>query len=289
MLRSFEAAARHGNFKGAADELHLSPSAISHSVRQLEDALGTKLFDRAGRGVHPTLEGLALLSRLSVAFDEIRRGLEDVGQRGSAPLRIHSAPSFAALWLAPRLKQFTSLNQQIEIRLSADTQYARFAPDDFDLDIVYGPIRAEGVIAIPLGEEEVTPLCGPTLAKYIHTVNDISQFPLIQSDQKQVRWDDWLRVNGVKAPLSRHFRFDRSFLALSAAGNELGIAFDSVRLAENDLKSGRLVAPFINGQHKMLDVGHTLVLPRHRPFGKPVRIFVKWLLDALELPPSPFI
>ncbi|MCD2178589.1 LysR substrate-binding domain-containing protein [Rhizobium sp. C1] len=289
MLRSFEAAARYGHFKGAAEELRLSPSAISHSVRQLEEALGVKLFERAGRGVRPTLEGLALLTRLSVAFDEIRRGIEDVGQRGSALLRIHSAPSFAALWLAPRLKQFTTLHEQIELRLSADTQYARFTPDDFDVDIVYGPVRAESVIVIPMGEEEVTPLCAPAIASRIGTIEDIVRFPLIQSEQKQVRWDDWLKVNGVNRPLNRHLRFDRSFMALAAARNELGIAFESVRLAEESLANGQLVAPFARGGGKLYDSGHRLVLPRNRPTRKPVRLFVTWLLEGLGLSVPPLI
>ncbi len=285
MLRSFEAAARYGNFKGAADELRLSPSAISHSVRQLEAALGVQLFERAGRGVRPTLEGLALLSRLSVAFDEIRRGIEDVGQRGSALLRIHSAPSFAALWLAPRLKQFTTRHEGIELRLSADTQYARFATDDFDLDIVYGPVRAEGVTSLLLGEEEVAPLCAPAIANQIGCIDDIALFPLIQSDQKQVRWDDWLKVNGINKSLNRALRFDRSFMALSAARNELGIALESMRLAQEDLSSGRLVAPLSQAGGRLYDSGHKLVIPRNRPIRKPVRLFVKWLLESLNLPP----
>lgn len=284
MLRTFEAAARHGSFRGAADELGLSPSAISHSVRQLEEALRVRLFDRTGRRVQPTLEGLALLARLTTAFAEIREGLEDVGQRGATLLRLHAAPSFAALWLVPRLKAFTTRHPGIELRLAADTHYARFAPDDFDIDIVYGPIRAEGVVSIPLGEEIVTPLCTPGLSEQLRRPEDLVRLPLIQSDQKQVRWDDWQHAHGLSEPLHRPLRFDRSFLALSAAAGGLGVALDSLRLAEADLAAGRLVAPFAESPANIRYAGHHLVLPRARPMRSPVRAFVTWILAELGLP-----
>ncbi len=145
------------------------------------------------------------------------------------------------------------------------------------------------MIAIPLGEEEITPLCAPAIANQIGTIEDITRFPLIQSEQKQVRWDDWLKVNGVNRPLNRHLRFDRSFMALAAARNELGIAFESVRLAEESLANGQLVAPFAQGEGKLYDSGHRLVLPRNRPTRKPVRLFVTWLLEGLGLSVPPLI
>ena len=175
MLRSFESAARHGSLKAAADELGLSPSAVSHAVRQLESALGTRLFDRHPKGLRLTPEGRALTQRLTAGFDEIRRGLADLGGSGSRLLRIHAAPSFAALWLVPRLAGFVRAHPGVELRLAADTDYARFAPDDFDLDIVYGPIRAEDVLAISLGEEVVTPLCSPVLATRISAPADLAR------------------------------------------------------------------------------------------------------------------
>lgn len=287
MLRSFEAAARHGSLKAAADEIGLSPSAMSHAVRQLETALGTRLFDRGPKGLRLTLEGRALTARLATGFDEIRRGVADVGQRGSTLLRLHAAPSFAALWLLPRLGDFAAQHPRVDLRLVADTDYARFAPDDFDLDIVYGPIRAAGVVAIPLGEEEVTPLCSPALAARIGAPADLATLPLIQSEQKQVRWDDWSRASGVVLPEQRPLRFDRSFLALSAAASGLGVALESTRLAGCDLAAGRLVAPLAVADGALRYVGHALVLPRARPLRSPVRAFARWLLRALDLPDDP--
>ncbi|UOM32609.1 LysR substrate-binding domain-containing protein [Acuticoccus sp. I52.16.1] len=281
MLRSFEAAARHSSFKSAADELGLSASAISHSVRELEGLLGVRLFRRSGRGVHATMEGIALFNRLAHAFDEIRRGIEDVGQLEPTVLRLHAAPSFALLWLMPRLSAFLEANPKVDVRLSADTDYARFAPDDFDLDIVYGPVRAEGVRAVPLGEETVTPVCAPDLAARIAAPADLLAFPLIQSEQKQVRWDDWLRANGLTQSGSRHLRFDRSFIALSAAERGMGVALESTRLAEEAIGTGRLVAPLAGNGRDIRYVGHSLVVPRAVPMGRATRTFATWLLGAL--------
>ena len=98
------------------------------------------------------------------AFDDLRRGVDLVSTRGPKVLRVHSAPSFAAQWLTPRLPQFLPTNPDIEIRLSAGTDYTRFTNDEFDVDIVYGRPTQEGVIVLPLGEETVTPLCTPKFA-----------------------------------------------------------------------------------------------------------------------------
>lgn len=283
MLRSFEAAARHSSFKSAADELGLSASAISHAVRELETLLGVRLFRRSGRGVHATMEGIALFNRLTFAFDEIRRGIEDVGHVEPTVLRVHAAPSFALLWLMPRLATFLEANPKLDVRLSADTEYARFAPDDFDLDIVYGPVRAEGVRTVPLGAETVTPLCAPALAERIEDPSDLLALPLILSEQKQVRWDDWLRANGLSEGGKRQLRFDRSFVALSAAERGMGVALESTRLAEEALASGRLVAPLTGDGHDIRYVGHSLVMPRAVRLGRASRTFVAWLLGELGL------
>ena len=101
------------------------------------------------------------------AFDELRRGLELVSTRGPQLLRLHSAPSFAALWLSPRLARFLRDHPGVEVRLAAGTDYTRFLNDEFDADIVYGPPRQQGLVVIPSGEETVTPLCSPEMARTI--------------------------------------------------------------------------------------------------------------------------
>lgn len=115
LLRAFEAAARTGSFQEAAIELHLSPSAVSHAIRKLEQDLGAALFHRDGRRVKLSPDGLALMRHVGPAFDDLRRGVDLVSMRGPKVLRVHSAPSFAAQWLTPRLPRFLAAYPDIEI------------------------------------------------------------------------------------------------------------------------------------------------------------------------------
>src|ERR687883_1470251 len=130
-LRIFEAAARRQSFHAAATELNLTPSAVSHAVRKMEEALGVVLFERVGRGVSLSSEGQTLMGYTERAFDELQRGLEAVAGRAPRLLRLHSAPSFAAQWLTPRLARFYSQNPDVEVRLSASTDYTRFENGEF--------------------------------------------------------------------------------------------------------------------------------------------------------------
>lgn len=283
LLRSFEAAARTGSFQEAALELHLSPSAVSHAIRKLEQALGTVLFERDGRRARLSSDGTALMRHVGPAFDDLRRGMALVSTRGPKLLRVHSAPSFAAQWLTPRLPGFLSIHPDIDIRLSAGTDYTRFANDEFDVDIVYGRPSQEGVIVLPLGEETVTPLCIPKLASLIRRPEDLLRHALIDSDNKKVRWPDWFAKNGMTAMAPHGMRFDRSFLAISAAVNGLGIALESTRLAEREIQAGQLV-PILAGRAADVHyVGHFLVFPRLALRRQTLQIFTRWISQELGL------
>lgn len=283
LLRAFEAAGRTGSFRGAAAELNLSPSAVSHAIRALEQGLGVVLFEREGRAVRLSADGEALMRHAGRAFEDLRRGMEIVSTRGPRLLRIHSAPSFAAQWLAPRLASFIAENPGIEVRVAASTDYTRFTSDEFDVDIVYGPPRHESLVAVPLGEETVTPLCAPALARKIRRIEDLYDQVLIDSDNKQVRWSDWFGANGLEAPPPHGMRFDRSFLAISVAASGLGIALESTRLAERELREGRLVAPLAGRAKDVRYVGHSLVYPRFLRQRQIVKVFAEWISRELNL------
>lgn len=283
ILRAFEAAGRTGSFRAAAEELNLSPSAVSHAIRKLNQTLGTELFHRDGRAVRLSPDGEALMRHVGRAFEELRRGMEVVSTRGTRLLRLHSAPSFAAQWLTPRLAKFLAGHPGIEIRLAAGTDYTRFIADEFDADIVYGQPRQDGLVALPLGEETVTPLCTPQLARRIRKPSDLLQEVLIESDNKQVRWSAWFDANGLTAPPPHGTRFDRSFLAIAAAADGLGVALESTRLAERELKSRRLVQPLRGRAVDVRYVGHYLVFPRARRQRQALRLFTRWLAVELGL------
>lgn len=287
-LRAFETVARRGSQKAAADELRLSPSAVSHAVKNLERAMGVQLIERDGRNVRLTVNGDLLMRHVSAAFEHLGRGVESVSARsGQRVLRLHAAPSIASAILAPRLSDFLGRHPGIEVRLSAGTDYTRFTADDFDADVVYGPVHAAGVIAVPLGSETVTPLCSPELAAAIETPADLLRCNLILSDNKQVRWPHWFEANGLAPSLQHTLRFDRSFLALGVAADGLGVALESTLLARRDLASGRLVAPLRGRTVDVVDVGHHLVYPRETRQGGLIGLFSAWLVDEIGLAGSP--
>ncbi|HEY7386753.1 MAG TPA: LysR substrate-binding domain-containing protein [Beijerinckiaceae bacterium] len=282
-LRAFEAAGRTGSFRSAALVLNLTPSAVSHAIRKLEQALGIPLFERDTRHIHLTHEGEVLMRHVSRAFDELRRGMDVVSTRGPKLLRLHCAPSFAAQWLTPRLADFLKRHPGFEVRLAAGTDYTRFSADEFDADIVYGPPRVEGLVVVPLGEETIAPMCAPDVAATIATPSDLLGHVLIQSDSKQIQWADWFAANELVAPPPNGSRFDRSFLAIAAAIEGLGVALESTRLAERELASGRLVMPLQQNSVAVRYVGHNLVFPRYVRQRHALKVFTEWLLTELGL------
>jgi LysR family transcriptional regulator, glycine cleavage system transcriptional activator len=282
-LRAFEAAARTGSFRAAASELGLTPSAVSHAIRGFEDQIGTTLFERDGRNVRLNQAGDELLRRISSAFDDIRHGLEVAGARSSNLLRIHCAPSMAAQWLMPRMRSLIEQHPELEVRLAAGVDYPRFRNDDFDVDICYGPPRQEGMIVLPLGEELVQPMCAPAMAGEIYEPSDLLKKPLIESEQKRVRWNAWFAGNGLSAPSVGGYRFDRSFMAIAAAVDGLGVTLESTRLAERELATGQLVAPLAGRAQDVTYVGHYLVYPPQARHRRSVRTFADWIARELKL------
>lgn len=280
-IRAFESAARLGSFRAAASELGLSPSAVSHAVVKLERTLGRSLFERSARLVRLTSDGEILMRHATLAFDELRRGIELVSSHRSSLLRLHSAPSFAAQVLSPRLPGFLAANPGIEVRIAASTEYVRFTDEAFDADVVYGQPRGDDLVIVPLGLETITPLCAPELARRIAEPADLARHVLIRSDTKQVRWTDWWAANGLTGQPTHGMSFDRSFLAIAAAADGLGVALESTRLAARELANGRLVAPFAGRGGDIRYVGHHLAYPRSGPQRRLARRFAEWLLGEL--------
>ena len=290
-LRAFEAAARTGSFRAAAELMGVTPSAVSHAVRTLEQTLQTALFCRDGRAVGLTAHGETLLRHVSQGFEELKRGVAAVSGGQRMLLRLHSAPSFAAQWLVPRLPRLLADTVGLEVRIAASVNYSRFLTDEFDVDIIYGAPVAERyarsgpprLVVLPLGEETVTPMCAPGLAGLIRTPADLFRQTLIESDNKQVRWPAWFAANGLAAPEPRGPRFDRSFLAISAAADRLGITLESTRLAERELASGRLVRPLPYAKD-VVYVGHFLAFPRAERYRLELLVLTGWLAAELGIP-----
>jgi len=235
-LRVFEAAARLASFRAAAQELNLTPGAISHAIKDLEQELGVVLFTRERRRVLPTPEGETLLPHVARAFSDLQRGLDAVCLTGPQSLRLHCAPSFAGQWLVPRLAGLFEAYPALDLRLSADPNYPHFPSDLFDADIIYGDPRQAGLTVISLGPDQIAPMCAPSLVGRIHAP-----------------------VDGI------------------------GVALDSVRLAERELRDGRLVMPLAGRSQTMTLVGHRLVFPAGADRKPALAKFASWLMAELEL------
>ncbi|WP_085035802.1 LysR substrate-binding domain-containing protein [Ensifer aridi] len=283
-IRIFESAARLGSFRAAAEELNLSPSAISHAIVRLERDLGVSLFERTTRRVTLTLAGQTLLNHASNAFEELRRGVELVSSKSAQLLRLHCAPSFAAQVLSPRLPSFLKENPGVEVKVAASTTYARFVDGLYDADVVYGePLNREDLIVVPLGEEIVSPMCSPEMASRIRSPRDLLRLPLIRSDLKRIQWIDWFEANSLGPPPPPSMSFDRSFLAVDAAVNGLGIALESDLLARRELQSGKLIRPFHGACRDNRYIGHYVAYPKSGSQRRLARVFADWLTRQYEL------
>jgi DNA-binding transcriptional LysR family regulator len=245
LLRAFEAAARLESFTLAANELHLSPSAISHQVRELEDYFQRPLFVRRNRRVEATPEGLRLYLSLTRVFDAMEASCNEVNLAPREQvLAVHCAPSLAVKWLGPRLREFMKAHEDITIRLSTgaepvDLMRAR----DIDVAIAYGAaVEAPGLDITPLGHERICALCSPELLQSAVPVQElIGSLPLIDSQLSRVTWADWFALNGLALPSRPRPSFDRAALAISAAVDGMGVALESTRLAEREIARGELV------------------------------------------------
>ena len=278
-LAAFEAAARHQNFAHAAEELHLTASAVSHHVRKLEARLGVSLFQRHARGVSLTAEGRLLADAAGSALtdlDGVLRGLRASDDRER--VRITSLHSLTYTWLLPRLPEFTALHPQI--RLSVDTEIAltRFDDGGPDLGIRHGPGYWPGLTAHHLMDDALFPVAAPDLPglEQVHAAADITRLPLV-SDLARQGWQDWFRAAGVHgARLDERHTFSDTTDALNAAAFGLGVALARERIAAPYLAAGRLVR--LPGPVLAARWGYYVVYPAHRQLRNAARSFVDWLL-----------
>lgn len=256
-LRAFEAAARHGSMSRAADELAVTPGALSHQIRALEEFLEVKLFERLTRSIRLTPAGEALYPGLQGGFQQIRDAVGALRRAADPNLLVLSTPpGFTAKWLAPRLYRFSSARPDVEVRVASSTRNADFLTDGVDLAIRNLPIghSTEPDLAVDfLVEINLLPVCAPSLVERIgpfETPADLARAPLIQDETfvqraNLPRWADWFAAAGAPEATHAHaLTFSNADHALDAAAQGAGVLLAHDILAKDDLKSGRLVAPF---------------------------------------------
>jgi LysR family glycine cleavage system transcriptional activator len=288
-LLAFEAVARRRSFALAAAELHLTASAVSHQIARLEAFLGVRLFDRSTQGVQLSAAGEGYLRRVGGALAAIGAATDDLRQGGRNSLYVHASPSFASLWLMPRLADFARARPDVSLFLSVSHVHSDFALGQVDLDIRYGIPQWPALVVRPLFDERILPLASPDfIARHaIGEAADLLGVPLIQSTIGVLQWSDWLGAQGVRqAPERFALRFDRAQLALDAAVQGLGVALESSTIAASHLADGRL-APLFDPARALTIQGHFVVYPPRHGKRPEVEAFLEWLLDQARTMPDP--
>ena len=308
-LKAFEAAARHLSVKKAAAELSVTPAAVSHQIKALEDYLGVQLFHRQSRALELTEPARACLPKLREGFDNLAQAVERLrAHKGGGTLMVSAAPSFAARWLMPRLHRFLDAHPEIDVRVSARLRQPsqggrkgstaeRLTLDDGLADsavaIIYGRgdypgFRVDKVIAL-----DVTPICSPRLVAHpehpLRHPDDLRHHLLLHDDTGELYdgvpfWEVWLEAAGVDdVDLNRGPRFSHAVLAFEAAVEGHGVVATMPVLAEADLHAARLVTPF--ALRVPLDSAYYLVRSEAAAVRPAVAAFREWLLAEAAKPP----
>ena len=283
-LLTFRAVMEAGSFAGAAKLLNLTPSAISHQMRALEGMLGRALFLRERRTVVPTEEALTYSASIGESFARLVTATSRVASGvGVRRLPIHCSPSFATLWLVPRLGNFLREHPAIDVALFASHEPARLGQDGILIDIQYARPVPETCDAVSLGEEMIVPMASPAfVAEHgLSGPEEIARVPLIHSLRCIVPWDQWSARHAPLVPLNaRGLQFDRAHLALAAAADGLGLVLESTLQAGDRLRRGDLVMPF--GARGIGIVAHRLLYRREDRTNPEIVAFVDWVMRTLE-------
>jgi LysR family transcriptional regulator, glycine cleavage system transcriptional activator len=287
-LRAFEAAARHLSFTRAADELHVTQTAISHQIKALEERLGVRLFRRLPRGLLLTEEAQRYLPPIRDAFHLIAAATEQLGAGSSSGrLTVSVLPSFAAKWLVPRLGRFRATYPDLDLRISASSQLVDFVRDDVDIAIRMGRGRYPGLRVDRLFGESMLLVCAPKLLTGAHPLRrpeDLREQVLLHDDD-HTGWQLWLELAGVEGvDPTRGPIFTDSAMVVQAAAEGQGVALARRVLAAGDLAAGRLVQPFeVSLPH---DLAYYLVSPEATAEQPRIRAFRAWLLAEAEADPA---
>ncbi len=245
-LRVFEAAGRHGSFTAAAKELHVTQTAVSRMVRLLEDRLGFALFRRHASALELTVQGCALLSGLTDAFDSIARLTESVAAMRAGPvLTVGVGPTLAVSWLIPRLAGFYCSHPDIEVRVATGGA-TRPVRDDWTCTIRRDAEAWPGYVAETLFPAAVVPVCTPAIASALRSPGDLRRATLIVVSAMPDEWPRWFEAAGLRRPLrsAATVSFESNAMAMQAVLNGVGVAIAQIPYVSDALAAGRLVAPF---------------------------------------------
>lgn len=275
-LRAIEIVARRGALTPAADELGVTPGAVSQHIRRAEERLGVQLFERTARGLVPTPELADQLPRLTAGFDALASGLAGLRPDVETSLTITVGSMFASLWLVPRLGRFAALHPEIELRLVATSKFLDLGRQDIDCGVRFGLGHWPGVEATLFGRRDYSPLCTPALAARLSHPRDLAHVQVIRDESSLLDWPAWFAAAGIAdpAPMSGP-SFTDPLLAYEAALAGQGVLLVMDMLMVDALAAGRLVRPFPVAVES--EYAHWFVSAAGRRLRKPARLFRDWL------------
>lgn len=287
-LRAFEAAARHLSFKEAAEELNVTPAAISQQVKQLEDHLGRPLFRRLPRALLLTEAAQLGLPALRAGFDSLAEGVAAMTDDSrDGVLTVSVAPSFGAKWLVPRLARFQQAHPGFDVLIDATDRVADFRRDGVNIALRFGPGDYPGMTVIRLFTDRIFPVCSPALLAGPHPLRepaDLRHHSLLHyqkpsAEEADPAWTMWLAAAGVEGVDGRRGpRFTAYTLALEAAVAGQGVALMESTMVGEDLASGRLLRPFAEMTEIETEFAYFIVHPPGAERQPKVRAFRDWVL-----------
>ncbi len=275
----FHTAARAGSISRAAQELSVTPSAVSQQIQTLELQLGVALLAKAGRRMVLTEAGERYFSMIADQMEQISEATATIkGFRSVTSLTIRATPTLSNKWLLPRLNSLLDMHPDLEVRLDGTNEPTDFRQEIVDIELRHGDGRWPGLFVEGVAEEDFIPVCSPGYAAAgTLQPEDLSRYRLIHSAKSQAQWTSWFPLAGV-TPSDRWQRvlFDRSHMAIDAAVNGMGIALESTLMMGAELSSGHLTCPVTSPPPLRL-VTQWIVCPFEHLRRPKVRMFLEWL------------
>lgn len=287
-LKAFDAAARHLNFTRAAQELNVTPAAVSHQIKELEESVGAILFQRTSRFMQLTRQGQVLKPAVADALDGLTRALQRIRQSDNpTQVRVTASPSIAAKWLVPRLDRFLESSPGADVRIDVSSEPLDFEREDVDVAIRFGEGIYPGLTVDKLFQDTVFPVCSPELLKGrrpLKEPRDLLAFTLIHLDYEAQgavwpNWRMWMLAAGIKDfNDSRGLHFSQTSLAIQAALDGHGVALGDSTLAADDLAAGRLIKPFSLSLRSPAQFAYHLITRRDSSDRPMTRAFRDWII-----------
>ncbi|AZO70988.1 MAG: LysR family transcriptional regulator [Mesorhizobium sp.] len=279
-LRAVETVARLGSLAAAAAELNVSVSAVSQQVKRTERQLAQALFERTPAGLVPTEFGTVFAARLSAGFRELAQAVALADEASECTLVVSVAPAFASKWLLPRLSRHFTRHPNVLLRIDASARIADLDRSDIDIAIRLGDGKWPGGRAELLLAQEVFPVCAPSIAARLKSIEDLAQTCAITDERSMISWDSWFEAAGVEpVTFLKGARFTDPMLCLESTIAGHGVMLAWQLLTADALADGRLVAPF--GVRAESGLGYWMVTSATKSESRKVRDFKIWIREEI--------